>query len=79
MAQQYVTTIVISGKLHPAEHGGGSLLCFRNLRTRLYSHRRQFPPGPWVSDHFWGMVGSEHWCTRSPEQVLASWINHCNL
>jgi len=27
-------------------------------------------------DHFWGMVGSKHWWTGSPYQVLASWRNH---
>jgi len=27
-------------------------------------------------DHFWGMVASKHWWTRSPDNILASWRNH---
>jgi len=27
--------------------------------------------GSWWPGHFWGMVGSKHWWTRSPDQILA--------
>jgi len=30
--------------------------------------------GSWPR-HFWGMVGSKHWWTRSPDQIFARWIN----